>query len=59
MERPANFGEENCCCKHCESNTTNGNKHVLNHGKWKSIKDLDKKELNRVPLPGDVDYKGD
>lgn len=55
--KPDNFGEEDCCCQHCATVTCNGNKHKLNHGKWKPCNELDKKELNRVPLPGDEDYK--
>lgn len=56
--KPDNFGEEDCCCQHCATNKSNGNKNTLNHGKWKSCKELAAKEFNRVALPGDSDYKG-
>ena len=56
--RPANFGEPDCECMHCQTNRVNGNRHVINHGAWKPAKELGKKELNRVTLPGDVDYDG-
>lgn len=56
--KPTNFGQPNCECKQCESNRNTGNRHTLNHGAWKSFKELASGELNRVALPGDVDYAG-
>ena len=50
-----NYGEANCECKMCR---VNGNKHIINHGTYKPAKQLQSKELNRVTLPGDVDYEG-
>ncbi|KKN19410.1 hypothetical protein LCGC14_0946210 [marine sediment metagenome] len=55
---PDNYGLEDCQCRHCQNNRAKGNKHVLNHGKWKPIEELGANELNRVSLPGDVDYTG-
>ena len=54
---PANFGQDNCECRHCANNRASGNKHVLNHGPHKPASELSKGELNRVALPGDVDYE--
>ena len=54
--KPANFGQPDCECQHCQTNRVNGNKHTINHGAWKSAQELDEGELNRVALPGDVDY---
>ncbi|KKL47717.1 hypothetical protein LCGC14_2332710, partial [marine sediment metagenome] len=56
--KPVNYGEPDCECKMCETNRANGNKHVINHGQYKRAKQLTSKELNRVTLPGDVDYEG-
>ena len=55
---PANFGQPDCECKHCQYNRTYGNKFTLNHGVWKSVSELGKQEFNRVSLPGDIDYVG-
>ena len=55
---PANFGQDDCTCRHCQNNRAKGSPHTLNHGAHKLAKALSKKELNRVTLPGDVDYKG-
>lgn len=59
-----NFGEPDCECKHCQANRVSGNKLVLEHD-WKSAEQLfelgkktGKPVINRVPLPGDVDYVG-
>ncbi len=54
----ANFGESDCACKMCETNRLSSSKHIINHGAWKPLGKLGKTELNRVSLPGDVDYKG-
>ncbi len=56
--RPANFGQLDCQCQHCKTNRINGTKHVINHGIWKPVNQLAKDELNRVALPGDIDYTG-
>ena len=58
-EVPANYGKPDCACLHCRSNRANGSRHVINHGKGKTIDQLDRNEVNRVALPGDVDYGKD
>jgi hypothetical protein len=56
--RPANFGLFDCQCMHCRQNRANGSKLVINHGPAKAIGKLGPNEVNRVSLPGDVDYDG-
>ena len=58
LEVPANYGLNNCECWHCAVNKRRGNKHVLNHGTYKDAAQLADNELNRLSLPGDVDYEG-
>lgn len=57
---PANFGQPDCQCFHCKQNrasdVTNG-RLIINHGDYKSFEKLAKNEVNRVSLPGDVDYQ--
>lgn len=53
---PANFGQPDCQCKHCQQNRANGNKHIINHGPYKTADELAPNEVNRMSLPGDVDY---
>ena len=54
---PDNFGQPDCQCKHCQGVKTNSSKHLINHGKYKKASELAANELNRVSLPGDVDYE--
>ena len=54
--KPANYGQPDCQCMHCQSNRANGSRHTINHGAYKPADELGVKELNRVSLPGDVDY---
>ena len=54
---PDNYGQEDCQCQHCNTNRINGNRHVINHG-FQSTTHRRCNELNRVTLPGDVDYNG-
>ena len=56
--KPLNFGLPDCACGHCQQARVNGSKNTINHGAWKSASQLGKHELNRVTLPGDVDYDG-
>ena len=56
--RPANFGQPDCECMHCRAVKSNKSNHVLNHGPYKPASELKPNELNRVALPGDVDYRG-
>ncbi len=53
-----NYGQPNCCCQHCQTNRANNNKHIINHGAYKRSHELGENELNRVALPGDVDFEG-
>lgn len=53
-EVPENYGLEDCTCRHCQQ--TRKTKTVLNHGPYKGVHELDENEVNRVSLPGDVDY---
>ena len=53
-----NFGELGCECRHCQQNTTNKSRHTLNHGAYKTARELEDGKLNRVSLPGDADYEG-
>lgn len=53
---PANYGQPNCECMHCKANRARGNKYVLNHGAHKTVEELGSNELNRVSVPGDIDY---
>ena len=58
-EQPANFGQPDCDCKHCQQHrATKGSKLTLNHGAHKTANELGEHEINRVSLPGDVDYIG-
>lgn len=54
---PANYGQVDCECKQCIINRRKGSKHLINHGPYKDISQLDDNEINRVSLPGDVDYE--
>lgn len=54
--RPMNWGLPDCQCQVCQSNRSN--RHTINHGAYKRAGELNHNELNRVPLPGDPDYKG-
>jgi hypothetical protein len=55
---PANYGQPDCQCKHCRQNRANKSKLVINHGDYKKASELADNEVNRVTLPGDVDYEG-
>ena len=52
---PANYGEEDCACLHCQQNS---GKKILDHGVYKDFSVLGENEMNRISLPGDVDYCG-
>jgi len=55
---PDNYGEPDCQCRHCQQNRANRNKHIINHSHYKAQDQLVSNEVNRVSLPGDVDYVG-
>ena len=57
-DKPANFGQPDCECRHCRNNQASGGHKVINHGPYKTAFELGQHEINRVSLPGDVDYKG-
>lgn len=59
-EVPANYGQPNCECRHCAQTKTQRERGqiVLNHGAYKPEHELADNEVNRVSLPGDVDYAG-
>jgi hypothetical protein len=57
-ELPANFGQPDCECRHCQQNRRSDHKLIINHGAWKPASQLAANEVNRVSLPGDVDYVG-
>ena len=57
-EFPANYGQADCQCKHCQASRSHDHRWVINHGPWKSLHELAANEVNRVSLPGDVDYEG-
>ncbi len=54
---PANFGQIDCECRHCQNNRAAGSKHRINHGPYKPAGELADNELNRVVLPSDMDYE--
>jgi len=56
--KPANYGQADCQCKHCQASRSHDHRWVINHGPWKSLHELAANEVNRVSLPGDVDYHG-
>ena len=55
---PLNYGLPDCQCRHCINNRSRPDKeqYTINHGAYKSIEKLGYNEINRVSLPGDVDY---
>ena len=57
-QKPANFGQDNCQCKHCQNNRSHGSRLTINHGPYKPASELSEHEVNRVSLPSDVDYAG-
>lgn len=53
-----NYGQPDCQCMHCQQNRANGSRTTISHGAHKTVVQLAKNEVNRVPLPGDADYAG-
>ena len=45
-------------CMHCQSKNQHKVPLVINHGPYKSAGELADNEVNRVSLPGDLDYTG-
>ena len=56
-QRPANYGQPDCECGMCRANRNNGTHNIINHGDWLPANQLSRSMINRVPLPGDVDYE--
>ena len=56
-ELPANFGQPDCECMHCKQNRKAVKPLLINHEQYKHADQLLAKEVNRVSLPGDVDYE--
>ena len=52
---PVRYGMQDCKCRHCKQSK---GRHKINHWARKPADELEKNEVNRVSLPGDVDYKG-
>ena len=52
------YGLPNCACMHCQQNRRSGSRLLINHGPYKNEHELAGNEVNRVSLPGDVDYAG-
>jgi len=59
-EVPANYGQSDCACQHCQNVRAVGKDPAvrLNHGPYKRVDELADDRINRVSLPGDVDYVG-
>lgn len=55
---PLNYGLSDCTCKHCQQNRVMSNKFTINHGAYKPAEQLATNEVNRVSMPGDIDYDG-
>jgi len=56
--RPANYGQPECECRHCQNNRKQNNRLLINHGPYKTASQLKSNEVNRQSLPGDDDYEG-
>jgi len=51
-----NYGQKDCQCMHCQQNRRGNLKLIVNHGNYKRLGELLQGEVNRVSLPGDIDY---
>ena len=53
-------GGDGCGCGMCKNNESRPLKErkIINHGDYKMAGDLAEGEINRVSVPGDVDYDG-
>ena len=56
--RPANYGQPDCECMMCTINSNKKRKLTINHDAHKHAGSLQIDEVNRVAIPGDVDYNG-
>jgi len=55
---PSEYGLPGCACMMCRAKRSNKSNAIINHGPYKRADRLSPNELNRVPLPGDIDYSG-
>lgn len=55
---PINYGQADCACMCCAINRRKPRPHIVNHGAYRPARELSKGEINRMSLPGDVDYEG-
>jgi hypothetical protein len=53
---PDNYGQPDCQCKHCQNNRNGKLGLTINHAE--PVNQTIKGHVNRVSLPGDVDYVG-
>jgi len=53
-------GGPGCDCGMCQANRAKppAQQKTINHGPYKTASGLQNNEINRVPVPGDKDYKG-
>lgn len=58
LQVPTNYGQPDCECMHCQIKRGNKSHNIINHGKYKQAHQLADNEINRVALPGDIDYDG-
>ena len=58
IPRPANFGQPECECRHCQNNRRQNNRLFINHGPYKTAAELKSNEVNRQTMTGDADYEG-
>ena len=58
LTRHTYTGGSDCGCGMCKNKVVNKSSKIINHGPWKSASELKENEINRVPIPGDVDYEG-
>jgi len=54
---PANYGQPDCECRHCQNNRRQNNRLLINHGPYKTAAELKSNEVNRQSMPGDADYQ--
>lgn len=55
---PANYGQADCQCMHCQQNRHSKYQLNINHGQYKAYGSLQANGVNRQALPGDTDYIG-
>ena len=51
-------GGPDCTCGMCKNKVINKSSKIINHGPYKTAANLKENEINRVPIPGDIDYAG-